>query len=530
MSDVHFSNIKKVIIRHIKSATREIKIAVAWFTDTQIIAALETKSKQGVAVEVIIYGDSINKIDLFEMLHINGGVIYTYKQSRDIMHHKFCIIDNEIVLNGSYNWTANANTNQENIVVISDFAVVSKFLKEFNTLKVRARNVRNEFVFVSDRDLERLAKEYQEYKKSVRPSAYPYVIFVEYKEKFARRSWDSRDWYNKYGIIRNSNEEDFVLFEYFDKKMFQDNYKIKKIFIEYLEKKYAYAPKCPELLSKIEGISREKVIKKNEHGENEGLYIYNIEKISNVLSVKNGEVFNINNKGDIIGEVYKGYSRVYVGGLEIYYKHKEGGISILYSENNSVREVFYKELEYHRELDFYHGIILKRNDNGNIKYGFFSKYTNKLEIPVEYDSYNDAVGYIYFYKVPRYKKTSTGRFYKIENIYGKRNDIITKDLDNKKEYYEINYDTENHKVTKEEKIKGESGYQYYYCNYNKEFERMVEERKKKDHKDSRNCLIFFVIGLIIIVNIMLAQPIILLWISIIIIIIIAILMLFIKER
>jgi len=44
-----------------------------------------------------------------------------------IMHHKFCIIDNQIVFTGCFNWTNNAeNKNNENIqITIDDNALAS---------------------------------------------------------------------------------------------------------------------------------------------------------------------------------------------------------------------------------------------------------------------------------------------------------------------------------------------------------------------------------------------------------------------
>ena len=51
------------------------------------------------------------------------------------MHHKFCIIDNTMVLTGSYNWTYYAeNRNIENIVVSTNATVVYEFEKEFSRL------------------------------------------------------------------------------------------------------------------------------------------------------------------------------------------------------------------------------------------------------------------------------------------------------------------------------------------------------------------------------------------------------------
>ena len=51
------------------------------------------------------------------------------------MHNKFCIIDKNIVLNGSYNWTDNAERNNlENIQVTYDDTLASKFLIQFDEI------------------------------------------------------------------------------------------------------------------------------------------------------------------------------------------------------------------------------------------------------------------------------------------------------------------------------------------------------------------------------------------------------------
>lgn len=53
-----------------------------------------------------------------------------------IMHNKFCVIDNNIVIHGSYNWTTNAETknNEEVSVTKNDVNMVSKYTKEFNNM------------------------------------------------------------------------------------------------------------------------------------------------------------------------------------------------------------------------------------------------------------------------------------------------------------------------------------------------------------------------------------------------------------
>ena len=50
------------------------------------------------------------------------------------MHDKFCIIDMDYVMHGSYNWIPTANKNVETLVTALDHELVKKFAKEFMEL------------------------------------------------------------------------------------------------------------------------------------------------------------------------------------------------------------------------------------------------------------------------------------------------------------------------------------------------------------------------------------------------------------
>ena len=51
------------------------------------------------------------------------------------MHNKFAIIDNRILLTGSYNWTFSANhRNDENLMVIDDPDVIARYQNYFEKL------------------------------------------------------------------------------------------------------------------------------------------------------------------------------------------------------------------------------------------------------------------------------------------------------------------------------------------------------------------------------------------------------------
>lgn len=57
------------------------------------------------------------------------------KRLNFLIHHKFAIIDNDIVITGSVNWTASAFFgNFENIIVTNEIAIVKPFINEFESI------------------------------------------------------------------------------------------------------------------------------------------------------------------------------------------------------------------------------------------------------------------------------------------------------------------------------------------------------------------------------------------------------------
>jgi hypothetical protein len=135
---VHFQKIKDEIISNLKKAKSEIKVAVAWLTDEDIIRTLGQLSANDIDVKIVISDskDNFKNISKLESLVRNKSVIYIV--SPNFLHHKFCIIDNSIIINGSYNWTYSAQKNEENILVLSvndsieeDKSLLTKFNTKF---------------------------------------------------------------------------------------------------------------------------------------------------------------------------------------------------------------------------------------------------------------------------------------------------------------------------------------------------------------------------------------------------------------
>ncbi len=129
-----FNNNEKKVIDNINSAKVSILVAMAWFTNEKIKQALSKKHQEGLRIELVIYKDGVNTahgVDLkdFDYKEIKGT-------KGGIMHNKFCVIDNQKVLTGSYNWTTNAESrNDENVLVTTDNETATKYSIEFRRLK-----------------------------------------------------------------------------------------------------------------------------------------------------------------------------------------------------------------------------------------------------------------------------------------------------------------------------------------------------------------------------------------------------------
>ena len=101
------------------------------FTDRDIAQLLERKSKY-IDVKGLMEAQRIT-------MEYNQYKTFTFKVYLDknpkLLHHKVFIIDEKIVILGSYNPTKAANTiNDENILIIHDEKIAKLYLNEFSSL------------------------------------------------------------------------------------------------------------------------------------------------------------------------------------------------------------------------------------------------------------------------------------------------------------------------------------------------------------------------------------------------------------
>ena len=130
------------VIKEINSARKEIQLAMYTFTKPSIYKALAKAQRRRVKVEVkydaeVAEWESMqNAIIYMKNAGITCTEIVPIKGKTGKMHNKYLIVDQKVVITGSYNYTTAATIlNYENIVVIYSSQIAKKFYQNFTEIK-----------------------------------------------------------------------------------------------------------------------------------------------------------------------------------------------------------------------------------------------------------------------------------------------------------------------------------------------------------------------------------------------------------
>lgn len=141
-------DIEARIIENISMAKEELCIALAWFTSYRMMNEIKKIKNKGVNIKVIIDDNEKNNksTNIYKLIEacneLSIAAVYSGANNKypNIMHNKYCIIDNKKVIDGSYNWTLAANYNEEHIVIIHSNNVAKMFKGNFDRLYKKYAN------------------------------------------------------------------------------------------------------------------------------------------------------------------------------------------------------------------------------------------------------------------------------------------------------------------------------------------------------------------------------------------------------
>lgn len=123
------------LIKKIDSAKSSLYVAIYSLTLDGISDALIRAKKRGVEVKVIFDSDQSKNDASDDERMGNEGVQIAYRNGSGYMHNKFTIIDMNVVATGSFNYSNNADTrNEENLVFIESTGLAESFKQNFDSI------------------------------------------------------------------------------------------------------------------------------------------------------------------------------------------------------------------------------------------------------------------------------------------------------------------------------------------------------------------------------------------------------------
>lgn len=142
--DVYFSpddHIQASFIDLVNNAQHSIYFMAFSFTSDEIGDSVRARAVDGVTVAGVMEDEQINsnigtEFDVFKQAGLD-----VFRDGNDgQMHHKVMIIDESIVIFGSYNFTNSAETkNDENLIVIYNKDIAGQFIAEFQRVYAKAQ-------------------------------------------------------------------------------------------------------------------------------------------------------------------------------------------------------------------------------------------------------------------------------------------------------------------------------------------------------------------------------------------------------
>jgi phosphatidylserine/phosphatidylglycerophosphate/cardiolipin synthase-like enzyme len=133
--------IEPALLEVVKDAKREVFVAMYDFTSKPLAEALVGAKQRGVDVRVVLDRTETERIKKYaryaDLRHgkipVRLMTLGKNANDQDIrFHHKFMVVDREVVATGSFNWTSQADAeNYENEVVIASKKLAADFRAEF---------------------------------------------------------------------------------------------------------------------------------------------------------------------------------------------------------------------------------------------------------------------------------------------------------------------------------------------------------------------------------------------------------------
>ncbi|KRW98327.1 hypothetical protein PPERSA_02104 [Pseudocohnilembus persalinus] len=137
-----------IILDHLKCATKSVKICMYYLLSKSVIQQLLLLD-ENVKIQIITHSEQTINANAFqnkrnvEIYYLENDQDHLNQQNDQggLMHHKFAIIDEIYLINGSLNWTNNGiKNNFENVQITKSKNDIKNYSNEFDDLKYAINN------------------------------------------------------------------------------------------------------------------------------------------------------------------------------------------------------------------------------------------------------------------------------------------------------------------------------------------------------------------------------------------------------
>ena len=143
--EVYFApedGVARRLVTLVRGAQQSVDFLAYSFTRDDLADAMIERSRAGVSVRGVFESEQVDSNRGTEFNRLRQAQIPVFRdQLPGQMHHKVLIIDRRVVVFGSYNFSINAETqNDENVMIVTDPDLAAQFLAEFESIYRQSQN------------------------------------------------------------------------------------------------------------------------------------------------------------------------------------------------------------------------------------------------------------------------------------------------------------------------------------------------------------------------------------------------------
>ena len=191
------------IIQKLESAKSSLDIAMYALTNIELINSIIKCFNNKVKIRIVLDYRMTEKFGYFlkELLR-NNIPIKTNDNPEENMHHKFAIIDNKYIFNGSLNWSKKGvSKSHENILLLENEQIVKEFSDQFDELWNKFTTIitlndfekNGKFFFEKIKLPKKYYRHYNRYRNYFDRNGYGQEQFVEDDEHYEDEQYDESD-------------------------------------------------------------------------------------------------------------------------------------------------------------------------------------------------------------------------------------------------------------------------------------------------------------------------------------------------